>query len=522
MSVQNIAPDVLALEFADVIDLRPGGVTVDRGVELYLTQRATRPSRVAALVGDGLETEDILPIVARVENDEALLDGLSAQERLSYNQARDAGYTEDQALAVGRWNDPALADAAAACRVANSFSGDTLVAMADGTAVPIAEVQVGDEVLAYDFDTGETVAREVTATLPHEDWLLEAHLSDGSVMSVTEDHRFWSVTDNGWVELQDLDTTDQLLTPDGAMVTVDHLDLDAGETAPAWDLTVAEEHNFFVAADTTAEPVLVHNMDVGLFCGIPVSVNTALDLLPVDALLRASSDAERVNRMLLSLSRQQRVKMLDVIAASGSDAELGATIARNASFGNTDDVFARSVGATRVALQQTPEVAFEILGNSRYIDFLVNPTTSDWLVASMRYRADLIPGPNGSWVSPGGLRYRLDPNPDFDTVVDHVLNHTRRQPDRPGLHGVFEVDRPFLVIDDAWARRGDAVAVFETKDEFDVVISRSYVVESPTRVGFVSGEDGVLAGRPDAFFIEIFVDPNDPTIILTAYPRTQP
>ena len=144
----NIAPDVLASEFADVIDLRPAGVSVDRGVDLYLTQRATRSSRVAVLVGDGLETEGILPIVARVENDEALLDGLSASERLSYNQARDAGYTEDQALAVGRWNDPALADAAAACRVANSFSGDTLVAFADGTSVQIADVRVGDQVQA--------------------------------------------------------------------------------------------------------------------------------------------------------------------------------------------------------------------------------------------------------------------------------------------------------------------------------------------------------------------------------------
>ena len=63
--------------------------------------------------------------------------------------------------------------------------------MAHGGSVPIADVQVGDEVLAYDFETGTTVTREVTATLPHTDWLLEAHFSDGSVMSVTEDHRFW-------------------------------------------------------------------------------------------------------------------------------------------------------------------------------------------------------------------------------------------------------------------------------------------------------------------------------------------
>ena len=69
------------------------------------------------------------------------------------------------------------------------------------------------------FDIDSTVGREVTVTLPHTDWLLEAHFSDGTTMSVTENHRFWSVTDDDWVELQDLDTDDQLLTPDGATVT---------------------------------------------------------------------------------------------------------------------------------------------------------------------------------------------------------------------------------------------------------------------------------------------------------------
>ena len=99
----------------------------------------------------------------------------------------------------------------------------------------------------------------MTAPLPHTDWLLEAHFSDGTVMDVTEDHRFWSVTDDDWVELQDLDTSDVLLSPDGATVTVDFLDRDAGVTTDAYDLTVDQEHNFFVTADTTGEPVLVHN-----------------------------------------------------------------------------------------------------------------------------------------------------------------------------------------------------------------------------------------------------------------------
>ena len=88
--------------------------------------------------------------------------------------------------AFARWgldavDNPNLLDAVC---VANSFGASTLVTLADGTHAPIADVQVGDEVLACDLDTGTTVAREVTATLPHTDWLLEAHFSDGTTMSM--------------------------------------------------------------------------------------------------------------------------------------------------------------------------------------------------------------------------------------------------------------------------------------------------------------------------------------------------
>ena len=64
------------------------------------------------------------------------------------------------------------------------FGAHTRAALADGTHVPIADVQVGDEVLAYDFDAHATVGRAVTATLPHTDWLLEAHFSDSTTMSM--------------------------------------------------------------------------------------------------------------------------------------------------------------------------------------------------------------------------------------------------------------------------------------------------------------------------------------------------
>ena len=145
---------------------------------------------------------------------------------------------------------------------------------------------------------------------------------------MTEDHRFWSVTDDDWVELQDLDTSDVLLSPDGATVTVDWLDWDAGVTTDAYDLTVDQEHNFFVTADTTGQPVLVHNQDTaGFFCGVPVDADLVPQLLAVDSRL---TDVERL-RFASAVDRlnvDEAEALIRVIASEGTDVG-GARIARN-------------------------------------------------------------------------------------------------------------------------------------------------------------------------------------------------
>ena len=206
---------------------------------------------------------------------------------------RAVGGLRDVISRPGRLADPT--DAVPTCR---SFGADTHVVLADGGPVPIDDVSVGDEVLSWDLAAGVAVVGLVTETLPHADWLLEAHLSDGSVMSVTEDHRFWSITDNAWVELQDLDVSDVLLSPDGANVTVDWLDWESGVTTDAWDLSVDDEHNFFVAADEDAQPVLVHNQNS--FCGLqlPDSISDAT----ASTLQRTQDNLPGVDAAALELS----------------------------------------------------------------------------------------------------------------------------------------------------------------------------------------------------------------------------
>ena len=214
--------------------------------------------------------------------------------------------------------------------------------------MPAAVVSAGDVVLAWDLETNSAVAREVTATLPHTDWLLDAHFSDGSVLEVTEDHRFWSTTDTAWVELQDLDTTDVLFTPDGATVTVDFLDWDAGVTTDAYDLTVDGVHNFFVAADSTAQPVLVHNANIlGFGCGDNISQDA------FEAIRRLSDSdllPQSVATDLLEISsKQTREGIAEAIAAAGDDLEAARRIAINAVIDNAPVDAVLALGPARAA-----------------------------------------------------------------------------------------------------------------------------------------------------------------------------
>jgi hypothetical protein len=169
--------------------------------------------------------------------------------------AKGLKYTDEAAAVVGavtKHGDEAAAAAKAGC----SFSGETLVSMSNGTARRIADVKVGDRVLATDPTTGETGGRTVLATLPHIDELLTLETSAGDVIT-TEDHKYWNATDQQWQQSQHLDTGDKLLTAGGEEVTVRGLDWSTVQKDAAYDLTVADLHTYYVAVGGAA--VLVHN-----------------------------------------------------------------------------------------------------------------------------------------------------------------------------------------------------------------------------------------------------------------------
>ncbi|SDT78415.1 intein C-terminal splicing region/intein N-terminal splicing region [Actinoplanes derwentensis] len=137
----------------------------------------------------------------------------------------------------------------------NSFSATTAVLMADGTAKAMEDIQVGDEVLATDPETGEEGPRKVEKVWVHNDDLYILTI-DGQRLTTTEDHPFWNESDQEWQKAESLGAGELTRTVKGT-ARVDGFDYSEHTFAPAYNLTVADIHTYYVLAGKT--PVLVHN-----------------------------------------------------------------------------------------------------------------------------------------------------------------------------------------------------------------------------------------------------------------------
>ncbi|WP_051794241.1 RHS repeat-associated core domain-containing protein [Kibdelosporangium aridum] len=143
-----------------------------------------------------------------------------------------------------------------------SFTGETKVVMADGTVKPIAEVKIGDEVLAADPQSGTTMAKAVKALIQHRDSVLDLVTEDGAKVTTTEDHPFWNETDRQWQRADRFDRGDSLLTSSGGRVAFGSLRADTRRFAVAYNLSVKDLRSYYVLIG--ADPVLVHNDDLCL------------------------------------------------------------------------------------------------------------------------------------------------------------------------------------------------------------------------------------------------------------------
>jgi hypothetical protein len=137
-----------------------------------------------------------------------------------------------------------------------SFDAATRVLLADGTTKPISQIEPGDQVMATDAEAGISGAHGVTAVWVHSDLLIRLKV-DGGVLTTTEDHPYWNVTDGQWERADELDPGDSLLSASGETVTVHGILPGPARLAAAYNLTVDDLHTFYVIAGKTS--VLVHN-----------------------------------------------------------------------------------------------------------------------------------------------------------------------------------------------------------------------------------------------------------------------
>uniref|UniRef100_UPI003C7BCF6C polymorphic toxin-type HINT domain-containing protein n=1 Tax=unclassified Streptomyces TaxID=2593676 RepID=UPI003C7BCF6C len=166
---------------------------------------------------------------------------------------------------------------------AHSFLAGTKVLMANGTSRPIDQIRIGDLVTATNPATKETGPRTVTRTIhtPNDRYFTDVTLDDGSTLTSTSHHPYWSENDQKWKNASFLEAGDTLHTPQNSKATIAGVQNWRG-LQDAYDLTVDDLHTYYVSTGTT--PVLVHNTD-----GVcPAFVSKALAKLPKDNPLSTS------------------------------------------------------------------------------------------------------------------------------------------------------------------------------------------------------------------------------------------
>ncbi|WP_329392110.1 RHS repeat-associated core domain-containing protein [Streptomyces sp. NBC_01716] len=170
---------------------------------------------------------------------------------------------------IGKWASLGKIDNAKSaipgpgCRVKipNSFTADTPVLLADGTRKPIKDIQIGDEVLATDPETGESGPRPVTALIKGagDKQLVDITLDTGktSTVTATDGHPFWVPALGRWIEAGELTTGQWLQTSSGTWVQISAVTHHTKRTT-VYNLTVNDLHTYYVLAGDT--PVLAHNI----------------------------------------------------------------------------------------------------------------------------------------------------------------------------------------------------------------------------------------------------------------------
>ena len=103
---------------------------------------------------------------------------------------------------------------ATSCVRRNSFDAATPVTLADGTAVPIGELAIGDLVLAWDETTATLGSYPITHLWVHDDPVTGVVVIAGEAIATTPGHPFFTI-ERGWIEAADLRVGDHVPSASG-------------------------------------------------------------------------------------------------------------------------------------------------------------------------------------------------------------------------------------------------------------------------------------------------------------------
>lgn len=170
---------------------------------------------------------------------------------------------DESSQSAERWNTSAGGGYVAAGvqgpitgRGAHCFPAGTMVTMADGSEKDISLVEIGDEVMSFDFIEQQYTPRKVIATQQKYDHRFTiVSTSGGRVTRSTNTHRFY-ITTAGWVQAQHLKKGHEVITnPEGVYGydTISSVVTLETTSEPVYDIQVQGTECFF------ADGMLVHN-----------------------------------------------------------------------------------------------------------------------------------------------------------------------------------------------------------------------------------------------------------------------
>lgn len=138
----------------------------------------------------------------------------------------------------------------------NCFVAGTEIETKDGER-PIEDIQIGDQVLSKNAETGEQAYKKVTALYRNEKEITYKLTVNHEIIETTDNHPFW-VEGKGWVVAVDLQVGDQLKQSNGHTLTIDQIEIvKHDQKVKVYNFTVADFHTYFVSD----LDIWVHNID---------------------------------------------------------------------------------------------------------------------------------------------------------------------------------------------------------------------------------------------------------------------